>query len=90
MNKTDFSFLNVRWTAGRFDDGLVEDDACRQFGVIDRAADLLDDPDIPEIDIISDRRVDDVQDRVDRNRRQQIRVLGNNLFFLHLSHLLWS
>ena len=80
----------MRWTAGRFDDGLVEDDACRQFGVIDRAADLLDDPDIPEIDIIGDRGVDDVQVRVDRNRRQQIRVLRNNLSVLQLSHLLWG
>ena len=70
LNETDLGLLDVRGPTGRLDDRLVQDDAGRQLGIIDRAADFLHDPDVAQIDVVCDRRVDDVQHRVDRDRRQ--------------------
>jgi len=56
----------------------VQEDAVHELGVVDRAADLLDEADVAQVDVVA-LVVDEAQDRVDGDRGEDGRVLRDDL-----------
>ena len=51
LDKTDFGFFNARRSSTSDDDILVKENTIDEFRVLNRAADLLHNADIPQVDI---------------------------------------
>lgn len=51
LNDTDLRLLHTCWSASSDNDILVEDDTVNKFSVFNRSSDLLDYPNIPEVDV---------------------------------------
>jgi hypothetical protein len=57
---------------------LVKDQTLDEFGVINGASELLDELDVSQIDVGGDERVNDLENGIDSDRREQARVLRDD------------
>ena len=68
LNKGYPSLLYPCGTTAAFDHWLVQDKTVYHFTVLDCAANLFDDSNIPQIDIVCGFRINDLQHRVNSDR----------------------
>mmetsp|Transcript_41360 Transcript_41360/g.113799 ORF Transcript_41360/g.113799 Transcript_41360/m.113799 type:complete len:399 (+) Transcript_41360:594-1790(+) len=79
LDQPNLGVLHLGGSAGGVRDLLGEDQARHQLGVVDRAAQLLHDRDVAQVYVGRGRRVDDREHRVDCERREQPRVVRDDL-----------
>ncbi|RNA25964.1 hypothetical protein BpHYR1_014113 [Brachionus plicatilis] len=77
LNEANFCLFDLFWRikSGRF---LVKDKAVDELGVVNGAAELLDQLDVAQVHVGGSGRVDDLHDRVDSNGRQLTGELGDH------------
>ena len=75
LNKTDPGLLHPDGTTSALDDGLCKDKAIDQLGVLDRTADLLDNADVLEVDVLGGLEIYRLGDSVDGHGAEEVRVL---------------
>lgn len=78
MDDANLGLLDARRSSSRGDDVLVQQDTIHELGIIDGAADLLDEANVAEVDV-GGGRSDEAEDRVDGDRGEDGRVLRDNL-----------
>jgi hypothetical protein len=78
LDETDLGLFDSRRTASRVDDVLLQRDAVDELGVLDGAADLFDDADVAQVDVV-DAGDDESLDGVDSDRGEDGGVLRDNL-----------
>jgi len=78
LNHRDLGLFHPSWTTSGGDNVLVENDAVDKLGIFDRAADLLDDTDVAQVDVRGGRS-NETGNCVDGYRCQQGRELRDDL-----------
>lgn len=78
LDERDLGLLHAPRAAAGGDDVLVEHDAVDELGVLDGAADLLDDADVTQVDVCRRRR-QQARHRVHRDGREEGRELRHDL-----------
>ena len=71
LNQTDLGLLHTGGSTSTLNDILGEDETVDEFSVVDGTANLLDDTNILQINIVSSSWINDLKHSVDSNRSEQ-------------------
>ena len=79
LDEADLGVGHLAGPARRVARALGEDEAVDQRGLVDGAAELLDHGDVVQVDVGGGGGVDDLEDGVDCERREDVAVVGDDL-----------
>lgn len=79
LDQTDLGLLHAHRPPCALDHGLCQDQAVHQLAVFYRPADLLDDADVPEVDVIRRLEIYRLGDCVDGHGAEEVRILRDDL-----------